>query len=213
MSLRSSVRRRRPPASESPARGARPRLGSCDCGAGVPSSVRSSAVNVSAIWRRKVPVLLRQPVQATSRATSRSCLRSQPELISPAPAPSGAGGVPTTRVLAITLAACLTASIAAAQEPTSAVTLLPAAPSRWDVAAHVTWLGERRTGPSFTSDRWINVASGGGIVGYYWTSHLKTSSTSPRPAKTRSTRSNRSPCQTPTRSFPCTRSTRSASGP
>jgi len=79
-----------------------------------------------------------------------------------------------TRVLAITLAACLTASIAAAQEPTSAVTLLPAAPSRWDVAAHVTWLGERRTGPSFAWDRWINVASGGGIVGYYWTPHLKT---------------------------------------
>jgi len=79
-----------------------------------------------------------------------------------------------TRVVAITLAACLTASIAAAQEPTSAITLLPAAPSRWDVAAHITWLGERRTGPSFTSDRWINVASGGGIVGYYWTSHLKT---------------------------------------
>ena len=79
-----------------------------------------------------------------------------------------------TRVLAITLAACLTASIAAAQEPTSAITLLPAAPSRWDVAAHVTWLGERRTDPSFSWDRWINVASGGGIVGYYWTSHLKT---------------------------------------
>ena len=79
-----------------------------------------------------------------------------------------------TRVLAITLAACLTASIAAAQEPTSAITLLPAAPSRWDVAAHVTWLGERSTGPSFAWDRWINVASGGGIVGYYWTPHLKT---------------------------------------
>ena len=27
---------------------------------------------------------------------------------------------------------------------------------------------------SFQWDRWVNVASGGGIVGYYWTSHLKT---------------------------------------
>ena len=79
-----------------------------------------------------------------------------------------------TRVLAITLAACLTASITAAQEPASAITLRPAAPSRWDVAARITWLGERRTGPSFAWDRWINVASGGGIVGYYWTPHLKT---------------------------------------
>jgi hypothetical protein len=79
-----------------------------------------------------------------------------------------------TRVLAIMLTACLTASITAAQEPTSAITLVPAAPSRWDVAAHVTWLGEHRTGPSFSWDRWINVASGGGTVGYYWTPHLKT---------------------------------------
>lgn len=78
-----------------------------------------------------------------------------------------------TRVLAFTLVACLTASITAAQEPTSAITLLPAGPSRWDVAAHITWLGERRTGPSFARDRWINVAAGGAIVGYYWTPHLK----------------------------------------
>jgi hypothetical protein len=78
------------------------------------------------------------------------------------------------RVLAIALAASLTASIATAQEPAPAVTLLAAAPSRWDAAAHVTWLGERRTGQPFQWDRWINVASGGGTIGYYWTSHLKT---------------------------------------
>jgi hypothetical protein len=78
------------------------------------------------------------------------------------------------RALAITFAACLTASIAAAQEPTPAVTLLPATTSRWDGAVHVTWLGERRTPEAFQWDRWVNVASGGGTVGYYWTSHLKT---------------------------------------
>lgn len=78
------------------------------------------------------------------------------------------------RAFAIALAICLTASIAAAQEPVSTVTVLPAAPSRWDVAAHVTWLGERRTRQSFQWDRWINVASGGGTIGYYWTSHVKT---------------------------------------
>lgn len=79
-----------------------------------------------------------------------------------------------TRLLAITLATCLTASVAAAQEPARGVTLLPAAPSRWDVAAHVTWLGERRTNQSFQWDRWINVASGGGTIGYFWTTHFKT---------------------------------------
>jgi len=79
-----------------------------------------------------------------------------------------------TRVLTFTLAACLTASIAVAQEPSPAITLLPATPSQWDVAAHLTWLGERRTAQPFQWDRWINVASGGGTIGYYWTSHLKT---------------------------------------
>jgi len=79
-----------------------------------------------------------------------------------------------TRVLTIALVACLTTSIARAQEPAPALTLQSATPSRWDVAAHITWLGERRPGPSFSWDRWINVASGGGMVGYYWTPHLKT---------------------------------------
>ncbi|HVQ12622.1 MAG TPA: hypothetical protein VMS40_03485 [Vicinamibacterales bacterium] len=78
-----------------------------------------------------------------------------------------------TRVAAFTLAMSLTGSIAVAQEPAPAVTLLPANPSRWDVAAHVTWLGERRADQAFRWDRWINVASGGGTIGYYWTSHLK----------------------------------------
>lgn len=78
------------------------------------------------------------------------------------------------RTLAITFAACLTASIATAQEPMPTVTLLPATTSRWDAAAHVTWLGERRTREAFQWDRWVNVASGGGTVGYYWTRHLKT---------------------------------------
>jgi hypothetical protein len=87
---------------------------------------------------------------------------------------------------AIALAVCLTASIAAAQEPshgsrnephsgpTPTVTLLPASPSRWDAAAHVTWLGERRPDESIQWDPWFNLASGGGSVGYYWTPHFKT---------------------------------------
>ena len=75
---------------------------------------------------------------------------------------------------AVAVASCLTASISAAQEPTPAVTLLPASASRWDVSAHVVWLGERRPDPSIRWDQWFNVASGGGLVGYYWTPHLKT---------------------------------------
>jgi hypothetical protein len=79
-----------------------------------------------------------------------------------------------TRVLTIALVACLAPSMATAQEVPPALTLLPAAPSRWDVAAHVTWLGERQANQPFQWDRWVNVAAGGGSVGYYWTTHLKT---------------------------------------
>jgi hypothetical protein len=77
---------------------------------------------------------------------------------------------------AIALAAWLTASMAAAQDsgPTPAVTLIPASPSRWDAAMHITWLGERRPNEVDQWDQWFNVASGGATIGYYWTSHLKT---------------------------------------
>jgi hypothetical protein len=75
---------------------------------------------------------------------------------------------------AITLVIWLTASIAGAQELTSNVTLSPATLTRWDVAAQVTWLGEHRPAESFQSGRWFGVASGGGSIGFYWTTHLKT---------------------------------------
>jgi hypothetical protein len=89
--------------------------------------------------------------------------------------------------MAIALSACLTASISAAQEtakesstneqhsgPVQVVVLQPAMPSRWDAEGHVAWLGEHRPNASIQWDRWFNMASGGGTVGYYWTSHLKT---------------------------------------
>lgn len=78
------------------------------------------------------------------------------------------------RTMALALAACVVTVNASAQDvarsPT--VTLAPASASRWDAAAHVTWLGERRTQPD-DWDRWYGVASGGADVGYYWTPHLK----------------------------------------
>jgi len=76
---------------------------------------------------------------------------------------------------ALVLVTCLSESNASAQEPTrtTTVTLAPAAPSRWDTAAHVTWLGERLNRPADWS-RWYDVGSGGADIGYYWTSHLKT---------------------------------------
>ena len=80
----------------------------------------------------------------------------------------------TRACTAIALATCLSASISAAQEPGSSVTLLPASASRWDAAGQVTWLGERRPNPSIQWDPWFNIASGGGIIGYHWTPHLKT---------------------------------------
>ncbi len=64
---------------------------------------------------------------------------------------------------AVALAACVFVSTAEAQE------------SKWDAAAHVTWLGEHRPADQlFEWDRWLGVASGGGSVGYYWSAHLKT---------------------------------------
>jgi hypothetical protein len=72
------------------------------------------------------------------------------------------------------LAVLLTASAPSAQQRTPTVTLVPAMSTRWDVAAHVTWLGERRPAELFQWDRWLGVASAGGNVGYYWNAHLKT---------------------------------------
>ena len=80
-----------------------------------------------------------------------------------------------TRVqLALIAAVCLAALPAGAQERTPKVTLKPSTSTRWDAAAQITWLGERRTAESFEWDRWLGVASGGGSIGYYWTTHLKT---------------------------------------
>ena len=73
----------------------------------------------------------------------------------------------------IALASLFTPSLAAAQEA-STVTLLPAPISRWDATAYATWLGEHRPHPAVQWDQWFNIASGGGIVGYYLTPHLKT---------------------------------------
>jgi len=77
--------------------------------------------------------------------------------------------------LTLALAASLIASIVEAQGtgPAATVTVLPAEPTKWDAAIYATWLGERRLGSSFDSDRWYGVASGGAQVGYHWTSHLK----------------------------------------
>jgi hypothetical protein len=75
----------------------------------------------------------------------------------------------------VVFALYLTGPTARAQELTPAITLVPSPFSRWDAAAHVIWVGERRPAESFQSwDRWLDAASGGGSLGYYWTSHLKT---------------------------------------
>lgn len=69
---------------------------------------------------------------------------------------------------------CLLATAVHAQERTPTVTLVPPDSPRWDAAAHVIWLGERRRSDAFQWNRWFGVASGGGSIGYYWTAHLKT---------------------------------------
>lgn len=74
---------------------------------------------------------------------------------------------------AMALVACLPPSSVVAQEHRSAVTLVPAGAPRWDAAAQVAWLGEHRPGSPVQWDRWFDVAAGGGLLGYYWTPHLK----------------------------------------
>jgi hypothetical protein len=75
---------------------------------------------------------------------------------------------------AVVLALCLNASLAGAQEARRAITLAPAAVARWDAAGQITWLGERHSDEPSQWDRWLGAASGGGALGYHWTSHLKT---------------------------------------
>jgi hypothetical protein len=79
-----------------------------------------------------------------------------------------------SRRAALTFAVCLTAATVGAQERAPSVTLVPANSTRWDVAAHVIWLGEHRPAESFQWDRWFGVAAAGGNISYYWTTHLKT---------------------------------------
>ena len=74
---------------------------------------------------------------------------------------------------AIALASCMTPSIGSAQEHRPAVTLVPAGASRWDAAGQITWLGEHPPNGAIQWDRWFDVAAGGGMLGYYWTPHLK----------------------------------------
>src|SRR5262245_23020126 len=76
--------------------------------------------------------------------------------------------------IALAIAASMSALNASAQDSARApaVILTPASPSRWDLAAHVTWLGERLNQPD-DWDRWFGVGSGGADFGYYWTPHLK----------------------------------------
>jgi hypothetical protein len=81
------------------------------------------------------------------------------------------------RTAALALAVWLPASIVSAQDsrPVPTVNLKPASPTRWDAAAHVTWLGERVSQPlqPFDSERWFGVGSAGADLGYYLTSHFK----------------------------------------
>lgn len=75
----------------------------------------------------------------------------------------------------LTLAVCLAASGAAAQEPAPVLTTVPAHFARWDVGGHIAWVGERRPADETRPwNRWLDVASGGVSAGYYWTPHIKT---------------------------------------
>jgi hypothetical protein len=75
---------------------------------------------------------------------------------------------------ALALAASMSALNASAQDSARAPTVIlaPASPSRWDMAAHVTWLGERLN-QSTGGNHFFGVGSGGADIGYYWTPHLK----------------------------------------
>lgn len=53
------------------------------------------------------------------------------------------------------------------------LSLLPADPAQWDVAAHTGWLGGNRSGVGAEWDDWSDTWSGGASVGHYVTPHLK----------------------------------------
>jgi hypothetical protein len=73
---------------------------------------------------------------------------------------------------ALVSGALITATQAAAQEP-PIITLRPADPDRWDVAAHVGWLGGNKSEIAPDWNDWYDTASFDVSAGYYLTPHLK----------------------------------------
>src|SRR5688572_32440149 len=112
-------------------------------------------------WRQAVPCTLgRRCIAPVSRDSSRLHLEQGREQMN------------RTVCAALVLAACLTTSLAAAQDAPTVV-LSPADPSRWDAAVHVGWLGENKSEIAPNWNQWYDAASFGASAGYYWTPHLK----------------------------------------
>jgi opacity protein-like surface antigen len=75
-------------------------------------------------------------------------------------------------VLAAVAAMCLIASPVCAQT-TTAVTLHPEHPARWDAAFHIGWLGVNKAEIAPEWNNWYGATSVGGSAGYYPTPHIK----------------------------------------
>lgn len=80
----------------------------------------------------------------------------------------------TWAVLVILVLSAVTSASAQEAAPVPPVTLLPSDAPKRDVAGLFAWFDERRSNPSFGSNRSVDAVSGGITVGYYWTPHLKT---------------------------------------
>ena len=77
-----------------------------------------------------------------------------------------------SRAAAFVATALLVAGSASAQNP-PVISLTPANPARWDLAAHVGWLVARTPDPGRYGNDVYNVGLGGVSLGRYITPHLK----------------------------------------
>jgi hypothetical protein len=84
--------------------------------------------------------------------------------------------LPTPRIVGLgiwLLGVLLIAQPGFAQAP-HVISLSPAQPARWDVAAQITWFGNNKSDVVPDWNRWYSAGAGGMMVGRYWTPHLKT---------------------------------------
>jgi hypothetical protein len=78
-----------------------------------------------------------------------------------------------TRAAAVAVALLIASTVNAQTQASTRVALSPPGADRWDLAGHVTWLGENQSRVAAPWDGWFSAASFGASVGYYVGPHIK----------------------------------------